>query len=115
VRAPGSSTAVRFGLAALGAWRVSHLLTAEDGPGGAIALARGRLGHGPLGELADCFGCLSMWVCVPFVPLVTRRRDEAVACWLGLCGAAFLLERVSGGPEPGPERVIRLEPEGEAG
>ena len=98
---------VRFSLAALAAWRVTHLLAAEDGPGAVIARARSRLGSGPLGELADCFGCLSMWVCVPFVPFVTRRRAEAPVCWLALCGAAFLLERLTGEDE----HVITLAPD----
>ena len=101
---------VRFSLAALAAWRVTHLLAAEDGPGAVIARARSRLGSGPLGELADCFGCLSMWVCVPLVPFVARRRSEAPACWLALSGAAFLLERLGGETE----RVITLTPGEEA-
>jgi hypothetical protein len=90
---------IRFGLAALAAWRVTHLLAAEDGPAGIVARARSRLGSGPAGELADCFGCLSIWVAVPLVPFVTRRRAEAVVCWLALSGAAFLAERLTEEPE----------------
>jgi hypothetical protein len=91
--------AVRFSLAALAAWRITHLLAAEDGPAAVVAKARSRLGSGPAGELADCFGCLSMWVTIPLIPFVTRRRAEAPVCWLALSGAAFLLERLSGEPE----------------
>jgi hypothetical protein len=90
---------VRFCLAALAAWRVTHLLAAEDGPAAVLAKARSRLGSGPAGELADCFGCLSMWVSVPLVPFVTRRRAQAPVCWLALSGAAFLLERLAGDAE----------------
>lgn len=97
----------RFCLAALAAWRITHLLSAEDGPGGLVAQARGRLGPGLLGDLADCFGCLSLWVSAPLAPFVVRRRSEVVVCWLALSGAACLLERL-GGP---PERVVRLSPD----
>ncbi len=58
-----------------------------------------RLGSGLAGELADCFGCLSMWVSIPLVPFVARRRAEAPVCWLALSGAAFLLERLGGEAE----------------
>lgn len=88
--------AVRFSLAA---WRITHLLAAEDGPAAVVAKARSRLGSGPAGELADCFGCLSVWVAIPLIPFVTRRRAEAPVCWLALSGAAFLLERLTAEPE----------------
>jgi hypothetical protein len=106
---PAQDRAMRFVLAALAAWRVTHLLTAEDGPAGIVARARGRLGSGPAGELADCFGCLSMWVAIPLVPLVTRRRAEAPVCWLALSGAAFLLDRLTGADEA----VVTVPPEDE--
>jgi hypothetical protein len=96
---PARGQAVRFSLAALAAWRVTHLLAVEDGPAGVVAKARSRLGSGLAGELADCFGCLSMWVAFPLVPFVTRRRSEAPVCWLALSGAAFLLERLGSEPE----------------
>jgi hypothetical protein len=106
---PARDRAFRFALAALAAWRVTHLLTAEDGPAGLVARARGRLGSGPAGELADCFGCMSMWVAVPLVPFVTRRRAEAPVCWLAVSGAAVLLERLTREPEV----VVTVPPEDE--
>jgi hypothetical protein len=114
VRASSRDQAVRFCLAALAAWRITHLLAAEDGPAGVVARARGRLaesrfGSGPVAELADCFGCLSMWVAAPLVPFVARRRSEAPVCWLALSGAAFLLERLGGDTE----HVVTLGPDEE--
>ena len=54
-----------------------------------------------------------MWVSIPLVPFVTRRRSEAPVCWLALSGAAFLLERLGleglGGEA---ERVVTLAPDG---
>ena len=49
-----------FVVGVLGVWRVSHLVTAEDGPWGMLATARGWAGHGVLGQLLDCFHCTSL-------------------------------------------------------
>jgi hypothetical protein len=50
-----------------------------------------------------------MWVAIPLVPFVTRRRAQAPVCWLALSGAAFLLDRL--GREP--EHIITLAPDDE--
>ncbi len=90
---------VRFGVAALATWRVTHLLANEDGPGDVIVRARVRLGESPAGELMDCFQCLSLWVAAPLSLSAARRPREAVPLWLALSGAACLLERLGGGEE----------------
>jgi len=95
-----SDEALRFALAALAAWRVTHLLAYEDGPADAVAALRARLGDGLLGELADCFDCLSIWVAAAFVPFVTTGRRHAVVRWLALSGTTCLLERAVGGQPP---------------
>jgi hypothetical protein len=89
----------RFVLAALAVWRVSHLLASEDGPANAIAWVRARLGASILGHLMDCFGCLGLWVSIPFALLVSRKpMVDTVLTWLALSGAAFLLERATSEP-----------------
>jgi hypothetical protein len=85
----------RFALASLATWRVTHLLADEDGPGGAVVRLRTRLGNGQLGELMDCFYCLSIWVAAPFSLTVARRRRDAPLVTLALSGAACLLERAT--------------------
>src|SRR5262249_35312285 len=65
---------LRFVVAVLAAWRVTHLLANEDGPADIIARVRVLLGNGFLGELADCFQCLSLWVAAPIAFLATRDR-----------------------------------------
>jgi hypothetical protein len=89
---PGFET--RFALAALATWRVTHLLAREDGPAGAVVWLRARAGSGPLGELMDCFYCLSMWCAVPFGVALCRRRGDVPITSLALSGTACLLERL---------------------
>lgn len=89
----------RFVLASLAVWRVTHLLASEDGPGNLIAGIRNRLGNSVLGSLMDCFGCLSLWISVPFAFLISGRPVmDIVLTWLALSGAAFLLERATSTP-----------------
>lgn len=84
----------RFVLAALATWRVSHLIAEEDGPWNIVARTRARAGTSELGELMDCFYCLSLWVAAPAALTVTRGRDLP-STWLALSGAACLLERAT--------------------
>ena len=90
---------IRFGVAALATWRVTHLLAHEDGPGDAIVHVRARLGESWAGELMDCFQCMSLWVAAPLALSAARRPREAAPLWLALSGAACLLERLGGGDE----------------
>jgi hypothetical protein len=88
--------AVRFAIASLATWRLTHLLAEEDGPGDVVVRIRSTLGEGPSGELMDCFYCLSVWVAAPVSLVVTRRRRDVPVAWLGLSGAACLIERFTG-------------------
>jgi hypothetical protein len=92
-RGDETGAAMRFALGALATWRVTHLLAEEDGPADAVIRVRTRLGTGPLGELLDCFACLSLWVAAPVAFATSRRPREAPLHWLALSGAACLLER----------------------
>jgi hypothetical protein len=92
--------AVRFALGALATWRVSHLLAEEDGPGDVVVRARAAVGQGPVGEVMDCFYCLSVWVAAPLSLAVARRRSDVPLAWLGLSGAACLLEQVTRDRDP---------------
>jgi hypothetical protein len=97
---------MRVALAVLATWRVTHLLAREDGPGDVIVRMRSRLGDSTLGELMDCFDCLSLWVAAPASLLVARTAPDRALTWLALSGAACLLERASREPviiQPLPE------------
>lgn len=83
---------LRFGVAALATWRLTHLLANEDGPGDFIARARERLGTSEIGELMDCFHCTSLWVAMPFAFYVAKKPADRLAAWLGLSAVACLLQ-----------------------
>jgi hypothetical protein len=91
---------VRFALASLAAWRLTHLLAEEDGPADVVVRLRARAGSGQLGALMDCFYCLSMWVAAPLSLTVVRRLRDAPVTWLALSGSACLLERLTQGSDP---------------
>ena len=82
-------------LAALAAWRLTHLLAEEDGPGNAVVRLRAWLGDSAAGRAMDCFYCLSLWVAAPFALLIARDVGGFLLAWLGTSGAACLLERAT--------------------
>jgi hypothetical protein len=87
---------LRLTLAAFATWRVTHLLALEDGPGDIVVALRSRLGDGQLGRLMDCFDCLSLWTAAPVAVLVGEERRDWPLLWLGLSGAACLMQSASG-------------------
>lgn len=89
---------MRFVLAVLATWRVTHLLASEDGPADLIVRFRARLGYGLAGKLMDCFNCLSLWIAAPAALFVSRKPLDWLFTWLALSGAACLLECL--GQEP---------------
>ena len=89
---------IRFILASLATWRVTHLLALEDGPADLIVRFRARLGSSLAGKMMDCFKCLSLWMAAPAALFVTRNPLDWLFTCLALSGAACLLERL--GHEP---------------
>ena len=88
-------------LAILGVWRITHLLNAEDGPWNLLARFRRSVGTGVLGQMLDCFYCLSLWIAIPFAWAVGQTWKERLLLWPALSGAAILLHRVTKGSESG--------------
>ena len=89
-----ADAAIRFVLAALAVWRVTHLLAQEDGPFDAIVFLRRTLAQSWAGHMIDCFYCLSLWTAAPVALLVCRIGPDTVLVWLALSGAACLLDRI---------------------
>lgn len=82
-------------LGVLGVWRISHLLTQENGPGNVLEKLRQFAGSGFGGQLMECFYCVSLWVAAPFALLLGPGWKERALLWPALSGAAILLERFS--------------------
>jgi len=89
-----------FLLGALGVWRVTHLLVAEDGPWRCLARLREAAPGEFWGGLLGCFYCLSVWIALPIALLVGETLVERALLWPALSGAAILLERATAPPEP---------------
>ncbi len=106
------SLSIRFVLAVLAVWRVTHLLASEDGPGDIVVKLRALLGQNWLGKLMDCFYCLSLWIAAPAALFVTRKPVDWLVTWLALSGAACLLERP--GREPGAVAPVLPQEEGDS-
>jgi hypothetical protein len=83
-------------------WRLTHLLSAEDGPWDLLVRFRRIFGDGVLGKLLDCFYCLSLWIAAPFAYLLGETTVERWLLWPALSGGACLLERATERP-PEPE------------
>ena len=101
------SEGLAWTLGVLSTWRLTHLLWAEDGPGGVLQWLRLRATRVGLQALFDCFYCLSLWVALPVAALLLQVQVQvqeqwgavlhplAPLAWLGLSGAAILLERLT--------------------
>jgi hypothetical protein len=89
-------------LGVLGVWRITHLIQAEDGPWDLVARLRARAGSGVLGQLMDCFYCLSLWIALPLALALGAGWLEQVLLWPALSAGAILLERLTGGPLTAP-------------
>ncbi|HEX7584213.1 MAG TPA: DUF1360 domain-containing protein, partial [Prolixibacteraceae bacterium] len=59
-----------FIICTLAVWRITHLLSQEDGPFDTVIKFRKLFGQGFFGNLLDCFYCLSIWIAVPFAILL---------------------------------------------
>ena len=86
-------------LAVLCVWRITHLLTEEDGPWDLVVRLRRRLGDGSWGRLMDCFYCLSVWIAIPFAYLLGATWSERLFHWPAISAGAILLERATFRPD----------------
>src|SRR5436190_9170659 len=85
----------------LSVWRITHLLTLEDGPFDLVLRMRRAVGDGPVGHVLDCFYCLSLWVALAITLLLETTvlapsLGAALLLWPALSGGAVLLQRATG-------------------
>jgi len=98
-------------LGLLATWRVAHLFNAEDGPWNIFVRLRRALGDGVLGDLLDCFSCLSLLAALPIAVLLAVDWEEGALAWLALSAGAILLERATGPVKKVAPRVQYFEGE----
>jgi hypothetical protein len=84
-----------FFIGSLVVWRVTHLLSKEDGPFEIIFRIRKKAGAGFFGSLLDCFYCLSIWVSIPLAVWMASGYKEMFLLWLGFSGMACVIEKIS--------------------
>lgn len=84
-----------FIICTLAVWRITHLLSQEDGPFGLVFKFRKLFGQGFFGDLLDCFYCLSLWIAIPFAFYLGKAWLEGTIIWLALSGAACLLFKIT--------------------
>ena len=84
-----------FIICTLAVWRLTHLLSQEDGPFDIVIKFRKLFGQSFFGNLLDCFYCLSLWIAIPFAILLANDWLPGIIIWLGLSGGACLLFKFS--------------------
>jgi hypothetical protein len=82
-------------LGILTVWRITHLLSAEDGPWDFVIRLRGWAGESFWGKLLDCFYCLSVWIAAPVGYLIGESWLERLFLWPSLSAGAIFLERLT--------------------
>lgn len=76
-------------------WRLTHLISAEDGPFDLIFKLRKLCGNSFFGKLMDCFYCLSIWIGILAAIYVTRKWEMVIILTLYYSGASILLEKIT--------------------
>ena len=93
--------ALWYVLAVMAVWRVTHLLHLEHGPWGVLSRARAVAERLGLGDLVQCFFCLSLWVALPAGWWLAATWPGRAIAWLALSAGAILIE-VRGLQPPSP-------------
>jgi Protein of unknown function (DUF1360) len=84
-----------FLINSLAVWRLSHLLSEENGPFDLSFKLRKAVGVGFFGSLLNCFYCCSIWVAFPFALFLGNSWVEKFVLWLAISGAACLAEKAT--------------------
>ena len=87
--------AFQFLITVLAAWRITHLIQAEDGPWDIVFKLRRALGDGFWGKLMDCFYCASIWISLPFAIFYGGTIFNIFLYWMAISGGAIILQKIS--------------------
>ena len=86
---------VKYFVIVIVVWRVTHLVSSEDGPFEIIFRVRKLFGNSFMGKLMDCFYCLSIWTGLIFAFMFGTYYFEVIILCLYYSGAAILLEKLT--------------------
>lgn len=76
-------------------WRLTHLISAEDGPFDLIIKIRKLAGNTFFGKLMDCFYCLSIWIGLIMAWYAGDGVEEIIILCFYYSGASILLEKIT--------------------
>jgi len=76
-------------------WRLTHLISAEDGPFDLIFKIRRAIGNNFFGQLMDCFYCLSIWIGLLCAIYAGNGILEIIILTLYYSGVSILMERIT--------------------
>ena len=76
-------------------WRITHLITEEDGPFDVVIKLRKFVGNSFFGKLMDCFYCASVWIGFGAAIYITRDPELCIILTLYYSGASILLEKLT--------------------
>ena len=89
------SDLLRYFVIVVVVWRITHLISLEDGPFDLIIKLRKLMGNSFFGKLMDCFYCLSIWIGLLAALYVGKNLEEIVILTLYYSGASLLLEKLT--------------------
>ena len=84
---------VKYFVLVIVVWRLTHLLTSEDGPFEVIIKIRKLLGATILGDLMDCFYCASVWIGMVAGIYAGATIHEIVILTLYYSGASMIINK----------------------
>jgi hypothetical protein len=76
-------------------WRITHLLSAEDGPFDLVFKCRKWLGNSFFGKLMDCFYCLSIWIGLLAALYAGETAMQVFLFCFYYSGTSILLEKLT--------------------
>src|SRR5947208_4834105 len=89
-------TALDFIIICFCVYRVSHLISQEDGPFEIIFKFRKLLGKSWLGKLMDCFYCISIWFALFFTFIFVKDEiGKIVLESFAISGAAIAIHKIT--------------------
>ena len=76
-------------------WRVTHLISNEDGPFEIIFKLRQISGNSFFGKLMDCFYCLSIWIGFLLSIYISNQVIEIIFFTLYFSGTSIIIEKLT--------------------